>query len=335
MFNMEEDIIFLERFLSEDPFPLPSMNLNQAKSSIEEPEHSFSMGYENFSTNLVTELDEVAESCIKNLVPIPRECEVTSNEIESNEPVKDDSSVFTTFSNPLCNDSDDFTSNEDENVPIEESKVHSNPLFDNDEINSDELEKKHAEYISRMEMLFTINPRSRPTVNPNTIVKSIPSSLIPIQDNDSQWEEIDIVTNTDDVLPPGFENDDSDGEIDVVEELHVDNSISNSENELSDSEESDFDNPSFPRPPPTIVMSLNVLTQEMSLMFLQMMKMTIAFLSCLSSEFFSHILSVPKCFFLFYPLRVRTPSLTLVSPFRASVISLGWNFHVLLCSFRF
>nr|GFC39494.1 hypothetical protein [Tanacetum cinerariifolium] len=83
-----------------------------------------------------------------------------------------------------------------------------------------------------MEMLFTINPRSRPT------------------DNDSQWEEIDIVTNTDDVLPPGFENDDSDGEIDAIEELHVDNSISNSENELSDSEESDFDNPSFPRPPP-------------------------------------------------------------------------------------
>nr|GFC69010.1 hypothetical protein [Tanacetum cinerariifolium] len=42
----------------------------------------------------------------------------------------------------------------------------------------------------------------------------------------------------------------SDGEIDAVEELRVDNSISNSKNELSDSEESDFDNPSFPRPPP-------------------------------------------------------------------------------------
>nr|GFB51346.1 hypothetical protein [Tanacetum cinerariifolium] len=39
-------------------------------------------------------------------------------------------------------------------------------------------------------------------------------------------------------------------EIDAVEELHVDNSISNSENKLSDNEASDFDNPSFPRPPP-------------------------------------------------------------------------------------
>nr|GEX08762.1 reverse transcriptase domain-containing protein [Tanacetum cinerariifolium] len=40
------------------------------------------------------------------------------------------------------------------------------------------------------------------------------------------------------------------GEIDAVEELHVDNSISNSKNELSDNEASDFDNPSFLRPPP-------------------------------------------------------------------------------------
>nr|GEV34615.1 hypothetical protein [Tanacetum cinerariifolium] len=104
VFNMEEDILFLERLLSENPSPPPPMNPNQAKPSIKEPEHSFSMG-------------------------------------ESNEPVKDDSLVFTTFPNPLFND--DVTIHEDE-VPIEESKVHSNPLFDNDEINSDELES-HVE----------------------------------------------------------------------------------------------------------------------------------------------------------------------------------------------
>nr|GEX79604.1 reverse transcriptase domain-containing protein [Tanacetum cinerariifolium] len=291
VFNMEEDILFLKRLLSEEPCPIPSMNPNQTKSSIEEPEHSFSMGYEHFNTTLVTKVDEVAESGAKNLVPIPRECEVTSdNESESDKPVKDDSSVFTTFPKLLFNDSDDFTSNEDD-VPIEESKVHSNPLFDDDEINSNELEshvesnfieslsnhdtmkfdhleeffgplmpihivekertrREHAEYISRMEMLFTINPRPRPTVNANTIFESIPSSLVPIQDNDSQREEIDIVTITDELLPPGFENDDSDGENDVVDDLHVDNFISNSKNELSDNEESDFDNPSVSRPPP-------------------------------------------------------------------------------------
>nr|GEY39513.1 hypothetical protein [Tanacetum cinerariifolium] len=84
----------------------------------------------------------------------------------------------------------------------------------------------------------------------NTIFESFPSSLITVQDSDSQREEIDIVTNTDELLPHGFENDDSEGEIDVVVELHVDNSISNSEHELSDNEASDFDNSSFLRPPP-------------------------------------------------------------------------------------
>nr|GEX87786.1 hypothetical protein [Tanacetum cinerariifolium] len=164
---------------------------------------------------------------------------------------------------------DDVTIHEDD-VPIEESKVYSNPLFDNEEINSDELEshvesnffestsnhdtvkfnnldeffgplipihiaeeerirREHADYISRMEMLFTINPRPCHTVNANTNVESIPSLPIPVQDGDSQREEIDIITSTDDVLPPGVENDDdSDGEIDA----------------------SDFDNPSVPLPPP-------------------------------------------------------------------------------------
>nr|GEW29570.1 reverse transcriptase domain-containing protein [Tanacetum cinerariifolium] len=242
VFNMEEDILFLKRLLSEDPSPISPMIPNQA--------------LKNLSTHLVW----------------------------------DDSSVFTTFPNPLFNDKDDVTIHEDD-VPIEESKVHSNPLFDNDEINSDELEsrvesnfdeslsdhdtvkfdhleefseplihihiaeeerirREHAKYISRVEMLFTINPRPHPTVNANTIVESIPSSLIPIQDNDSQREEIDIVTNIEELLPPGFENDDSDGEVDAIDDLRVVNSISNSEHELSDSEASNFDNPSVPRPPP-------------------------------------------------------------------------------------
>nr|GEU91791.1 putative E3 ubiquitin-protein ligase LIN [Tanacetum cinerariifolium] len=139
----------------------------------------------------------------------------------------------------------------------EEIRFIENFLYDNssprppEEHNAEEerIKREHADYISRMEMLFTINPHPRPTVNANSIVESIPSSLILVQDNDSQREEIDIVTSTDDVLPPGFENDDSDGEVDVVSELHVDNSISNSKNELSDNEESDFDNSSIPRPP--------------------------------------------------------------------------------------
>nr|GEU76355.1 hypothetical protein [Tanacetum cinerariifolium] len=100
-----------------------------------------------------------------------------------------------------------------------------------------------------MEMLFTINPHPHSSTYANTIVESISSLPISVQDNDSQQEEIDIITSTDDVLPPGVENDDSDREINVVDDLRVDNSISNSEYEFSESEDSDFDNPSVPLPP--------------------------------------------------------------------------------------
>nr|GEZ35261.1 hypothetical protein [Tanacetum cinerariifolium] len=259
VFNMEEDIIFLEGLLSEYPSPPPPMIPNQTKSSIEEPGHSFSMRYKHFSTTLVT--NKVAEFSTKNLVPIPRESEVTSdNGSESIDLVNDDSLVFTTFSNPLFNDKDDVTVHV-EDVQIKESKIHSNPLFDNDEINSDELElhvesncvestsnhdtvkfdnldefsgplipihiveeerikREHADYIGRMEMLFTINPRPRPTMNANTIIESLSSLPIPVQDE---------------------------GEIDVVEELLSDNSILFTEDEASDFDHQD--DPSVPLHP--------------------------------------------------------------------------------------
>nr|GEX86157.1 hypothetical protein [Tanacetum cinerariifolium] len=234
----EEISFFLEKMLNKDPFQLPPMKL--------------------------TELDKVAESIIKNLVPIPREYEVTSyNESEYKVPVKDDSLVFTTFSNLLFNDKDDFTSNDnesihDENVPIEESKVYSNPLFDDDEINSDELESyvesNFVESLSNHDTLMFdyLEEFSGPLMPIHIAMEErIRREHVEyiIQDNDSQREKIDIATDTDELLPPGFENDDSEGEIDVVDDLRVDNSISNSKNKLSDNEASDFDNPSFPRPP--------------------------------------------------------------------------------------
>nr|GFD10517.1 hypothetical protein [Tanacetum cinerariifolium] len=135
-------------------------------------------------------------------------------------------------------------------VKFDHLEEFSGPLMPIHIAEEERIRREHADYISRMEMLFAINPRPRPTVNVNMNVESIRSSFILIQDNDSQREEIDIITNTNDVLPPGVENDDdSEEEIDDVEELHIYNSISNSENKLFDNEASDFYNPSIPRPP--------------------------------------------------------------------------------------
>nr|GEZ86245.1 hypothetical protein [Tanacetum cinerariifolium] len=227
-FNMEEYILFLESLLREDPIPPHLIIPNQTKLPIEEPKHSFKMGYEHFNTNLVT--NDVAESSTKNLIPIPHECEVVSeNGSQSIEPVNDNSLVWTTISNPL---------------------------FDNDKINSEEL-NLHVESNSnestsnhdtkKFEMLFPFNPHPHPSTNDNTNVESLSSFPIPIQESNSHQEEIDIVT--DDVLPPSVENEDSDEEVDAFDVLRVDNFIQNSKHEYSESEDSDFNNPPVPLPP--------------------------------------------------------------------------------------
>nr|GEX81893.1 hypothetical protein [Tanacetum cinerariifolium] len=67
--------------------------------------------------------------------------------------------------------------------------------------------------------------------------------------NDPLLEEADLFLASDNSIPLGIENfaDDSEGDIHFLKELLIDDSIPFPVNELP---ESDFDNPSFPRPPP-------------------------------------------------------------------------------------
>nr|GEV94477.1 reverse transcriptase domain-containing protein [Tanacetum cinerariifolium] len=66
-------------------------------------------------------------------------------------------------------------------------------------------------------------------------------------ESEPRQEEIDVGSETNDVLPPS--DDDSDDEVDVVGDLRVDNIIQNYEHEYSESEDSDLDNPLLPLPP--------------------------------------------------------------------------------------
>nr|GEW06954.1 hypothetical protein [Tanacetum cinerariifolium] len=217
------------------------------------PEYSPSMGYEHPNTTSEIESNEIIKSGVEELVPIPSECEVTSeDESKCDMPIQDQSSsVFTTFLNPLFKDNDDLTSSDDESlseedVPIEESKVYSNPLFDDDEINSDELEShvesnfveslsNHDALIDSSQKIDHLKEFSELNAEiAETIIESLPLLPIPVQDGDSQREEIDIVTRTDDVLPSSVKNDDDlEGEINAVEELLIDNSIPLTEDESS------------------------------------------------------------------------------------------------------
>nr|GEX11189.1 hypothetical protein [Tanacetum cinerariifolium] len=87
-FNMDEDILFLESLLIEEPSPPHLIISNQTKLPIKEPKHSFKMGYEHFNTNSITK--DVAESSTKNLIPIPHESKVVSEDGRRDDIITDD-----------------------------------------------------------------------------------------------------------------------------------------------------------------------------------------------------------------------------------------------------
>nr|GEV07630.1 reverse transcriptase domain-containing protein [Tanacetum cinerariifolium] len=176
---------------------------------------SITFGVEDSPFNMDEDILFLEKSSTKNLIPIPNECmAVSENGSQSIETINDNSSDFTIISNPP-------------------SDVESN-------------HNTVKNYINRMEMLFTINSRPHNPTNDDTNVESF--SLLPIPDQESEpcQEVIDVISVTNDVLPP--RDDDSDEEVEV--DLRVDNFIQNSEHEYSESEDSDFDNPLLPLPPP-------------------------------------------------------------------------------------
>nr|GFA56056.1 hypothetical protein [Tanacetum cinerariifolium] len=222
---------------------------------------SIPFGVEDSPFNMDEDILFLKKSSTKNLIPIPNECMVVSkNGSRSTEPVNDNSSVFTIISNPLF---------DNDKINYDEINSHVESNFDestsnHDTVKSDYLDefygpfipihileektrREYADYINRIEMLFTINPRPHNPTNDNTDVESFSSFLIPNQESEPRQEEIDVVSVTNDMLPSS--DDDSDEEVDAVGDLRVDNVIQNSEHEYFESEDSDFDNPLLPLPP--------------------------------------------------------------------------------------
>nr|GEX80251.1 hypothetical protein [Tanacetum cinerariifolium] len=191
------------------------------------------------------------ESLFDEDVPI-EEFKVYSN------PLFDDEEINSDEIDPHCfNVKYDFV----ESLSNRDTLIDSSPKFDYLEefsgallptsiADEERIRREHTEYISLTERLFTINLCPRPMENSYTIVETLPTFLIPLEDSDSQREEIDIFTGTDELLPSSIESDDYDSErdINVIKELLVDDSISLPKNELFYFDHED--DPSFPRPPP-------------------------------------------------------------------------------------
>nr|GEY30934.1 hypothetical protein [Tanacetum cinerariifolium] len=162
------------------------------------------MGYEHLNINPEMKSNEDTESNAENLLPILSKCEVTlEDEIECDMPSKDNCSpLFTTFLNPLFKDDDNFDSSDDESLP--------DPHCFN-------VESDFVESLLNRDTFIDFSSKFDFSGELAHINLEIPKSdfdfeeeirLIQIQDGNSQQEEIDIVIETDDVLPPSVENDD-------------------------------------------------------------------------------------------------------------------------------
>nr|GFA17006.1 hypothetical protein [Tanacetum cinerariifolium] len=221
------------------------------------------MGYEHLSITPETGSNEVTESNAENLLPIPSKCEVTSeDEIECDMPANDDYEINSDKLDPHCfNVESDFV----ESLLNHDTFIDFSSKFDfygelarvNPEIPKSDFD--FEEEIRFIENLLYDNSSPRPPKELNTeiadtIIESIPSLPFPVQDGNSQQEEIDVVTKefnlflSDNSIPPDIENvaDDPEGDIRFLEELLIDDSILSHESSDSNFE----DNSLIPRPHP-------------------------------------------------------------------------------------
>ncbi|GKB73924.1 hypothetical protein Tco_0935336 [Tanacetum coccineum] len=191
---------------------------------------SLIMEDEHLDTILETELDEKNESSVEDLNLTPSESEdlfedLSDIESECDMPVCDD---FTTFSNPIFDSNDDFTSSDDkslsdEDVPEENFKIYSNPLFD-EEIISTKIDPHH--FNAKSDLIESL-------LNRDTSIVSSPKFDSLLEEFSGELAHIDLISQEID------ETDiDPEEEIRLVEKLLYDNSSPRPPKELN-SENSD------------------------------------------------------------------------------------------------
>ncbi|GKB32875.1 hypothetical protein Tco_0872276 [Tanacetum coccineum] len=127
-----------------------------------------------------TESDEVIKSSVENLVPIPSESE-----------------------NPLFDSNDDFTFSDDESlsdedVSMENFKIYSNLLFDNEEIISTKIDPHY------------FNAESKSLLNRDTLIDSSPKFDYLLEEFSGELAHIN-------PIPPGIEE----ADFDLEEEIHL------------------------------------------------------------------------------------------------------------------
>ncbi|GKC71555.1 hypothetical protein Tco_1117438 [Tanacetum coccineum] len=182
---------------------------------------SLIMEDEHLDTILKMKSEEENEPSVEDLNLTPSESEDLSDiESECDMPFCDD---FMTFSNPLFDSNDDFTSSDDESLSnedvLEENfKIYSNPLFD-EEIISTNIDPHHVN--AESDLIESL-------LNQDTLMVSSPKI-------DSLLEEFSVELAHIDLIPPGIDETDFDPEeyIRLVEKFLYDNSSPRPPEELN------------------------------------------------------------------------------------------------------
>nr|GEW74583.1 hypothetical protein [Tanacetum cinerariifolium] len=250
------NVLIQQKLQDEFAQPFPAITIT-FDLPIMEPKDSLRMGDEHLDTIPEIESNEFIKSSVENLVPILSESKDLSDS-ECDVPACND---FTTFSNILFDADDDFSSKSllnHDSLIISSSKIDS--LLDEfaDELillksiplGIDKAECDPDEEIRLIEKFLYDNSSPRPpkefiSENSDAAIGSFFPSPIPVEDNDSLRDEIDLSLTSDDLMPPGIKDDefDSEGNMLIFEELLSNDSLS-----LSENESFHFDIPSSPCP---------------------------------------------------------------------------------------
>ncbi|GJS27953.1 hypothetical protein Tco_0488573 [Tanacetum coccineum] len=194
----EESTIPLNKIIS------PSIAITPVLPTMK-PEDSLIMGDENLSTILEKESDEFIKSSVEDLVPIPSESEDTSD-----------------------SDSDDDESFPEEDVPKENFKIYSNPLFEfDDEYISSDVNPLFNEVLEDIESEDSYVSKLDETDLLVTPLSKLNEDECFDQGGHFILEEIEACL-TSDSIPPGIDDDnfDPEGDILLLEKLLNDNPLS-------------------------------------------------------------------------------------------------------------
>nr|GEV73355.1 hypothetical protein [Tanacetum cinerariifolium] len=225
-YDYEESTIPLNEIVSQIT---PSIVITTSPP-IKDPEDSLIIGDEDLSTIPEKESDEVIKSSVEDLVPIQSEFEDTSGSDSEYDlslcdhfsPIDVPEGKFVTFSTPLFDSNDNFTSSDDESLSDEDDSYDFNldepdllvtPFFD---ANEDECFDP-GDDVDEIELLLHRNP-STPKMRIAFILKGFTNEL-PLEENDdlfaseskeNKWKKIlydapinDLMTE-DKVFDPGI-----------------------------------------------------------------------------------------------------------------------------------